>query len=52
MEGHGRGQVYIDGVRQERLIGFKVEAGVGQVNKLTLILMPDVIEFDGEAEVE
>lgn len=50
--GHGRGEVYVDDVRVEKLTGFKVECGVGEINRLHLSMIVDEIEFEGEAVVE
>lgn len=52
LDGHGHGEVYLDDVRQERVIDLKLESSAGGLNKLTLTFVPDEIEFDGEAKVE
>lgn len=45
MHGHGKGQVFIDGVEQKRVLAFKVECGVGEVNRLTMTTLVDEIDI-------
>jgi hypothetical protein len=45
MHGHGKGQVFIDGVEQKRILSFKVECGVGEANRLTMTTLVDEIDI-------
>jgi hypothetical protein len=45
MSGHGKGQVFIDGIEQKRILSFKVECGVGEINRLTLTTAVDEVEI-------
>lgn len=51
MEGHGRGKVFIDGSPIPHVRGFYFSAAVNEANALTLELLPDKIEVEGEFDV-
>ena len=48
LTGPGRGQVYLDGVKQERTIGFWASGRVGKANRLVIEYAPDILEIDGD----
>ncbi|HEV2679162.1 MAG TPA: hypothetical protein VGV14_01555 [Rhodanobacter sp.] len=45
MSGHGHGKVFIDGVEQTRVLAFKIECGVGEINRLTMTTVVDEVEI-------
>lgn len=51
MEGHGRGKVFIDGEPISRVRSVNLSARVDEANVVTLELLPDKIEVEGEFDV-
>ena len=45
MDSHGKGKVFVDGVEQPRIVSFKLECGVGELNRLTLTTFVDEAEI-------
>jgi hypothetical protein len=52
MHGHGRGEVFVDGVKVPRVKSFTVAGAVDTANSITLTLVPDSIKFAGPAVIE
>lgn len=50
MSGHGQGDVFVDGVKQERVVSVKFEAAVGDANLVTITqqVFADNVEIEGE----
>lgn len=51
LEGHGRGQVYIDGEKIDGVRAVKAEACVDEANTVTLELIPTRVEVSGPFDV-
>lgn len=53
MSGHGRGKVFIDGVKVPNVeaIAFDSSAVSKYPNRLTLILLPETVSIEGPADV-
>jgi hypothetical protein len=51
MSNHGRGEVFIDGKKIDCARNVQLSAGVDQANQVTLMLIPDTLDFEGVADV-
>lgn len=51
MTGHGRGEVWIDGVKVERVRGFEIGANTGQLNQIKLLVHAETIDIKGVFDV-
>ena len=51
MSAHGRGEVYIDGVKIEKVRGFSFMVDTVDRNRLLLDIVADRIEIDGVVDV-
>lgn len=48
LTGPGRGQIYLDGVKQDRTVGFWASGRVGKGNRLVIEYAPDILEIEGD----
>lgn len=51
MTDHGRGEVYLNGEKVPGVKAVSISVGVGEVNELTLTIMPTKIDVEGVLEV-
>ncbi len=51
MTGHGRGEVFIDGQKIERVRGFSFMCDTYDRNRLLIDIVADRVEIDGVADV-
>lgn len=53
MTGHGRGEVFVDGVKINKVtaVEFRASAGEGELNTLSLSFAPTHVKVEGEADV-
>jgi hypothetical protein len=51
MTGHGRGEIFIDGIKVPNTLGFAIESMAGETNKLSLQLLPARIEVEGPFKI-
>ena len=51
LTGHGRGEVFVDGQKVERVKSVALTAAACKENRVTLTLIPDTVEIEGECEV-
>lgn len=51
MSAHGRGEVYVDGVKIDRVRGFSFIAAVGECNRMLLDIVAARVEIEGPADV-
>lgn len=48
LTGPGRGEVFLDGKKLDRVKAVKIEAAVGEINTATLVLNVQGVEVEGE----
>jgi hypothetical protein len=51
MTGHGRGELWIDGQKVEKVRGIALKVGVGEQNILSVEYTPDEIDVEGQFDV-
>lgn len=51
MTEHGRGEVFINGERVPHVVSVKFEAGVDEVNSVSILLNPRKVELESEITV-
>lgn len=51
MTGPGRGELFLDGQPVAGVVGFKLEADVDHVNRLTIRMLVKKVDVDGVADV-
>lgn len=51
LTGHGRGEVYVDGMRIPKVLRVEVSAEAGENNRVTFTMAAEKVEVTGVAEV-
>lgn len=51
MTGHGHGKVFVDGVQLTHAVAARVRIGVGESNRVLLMLAPEQVEITGPFDV-
>lgn len=51
MTSHGRGEVFIDGAKVAPVRSVKMSVAVDEANELTIVMIPEKIEIEGEFDV-